>query len=69
MFVMRVEGMTCQNCVKHVTKAIHSQDPKARVEVKLSEGRVHVETMAEVEKVKRAIENEGYRVSESEMRP
>jgi len=69
MFVLELAGMSSQKCVKHVTMAIHSQDPKARVEVKLSEHLVHVETVAELEKVKRALENDGYRVVRSEPRP
>ena len=69
MFVLTVEGMSCANCVKHVTRAVHAQDPKARVEVKLLDRLVHIETTASLEKIKRAIENEGYRVTEGQERP
>lgn len=69
MFLLSVEGMSCHQCVRHVTQAIHSQDPKARVEIKLSEGLVHVESGVDLEKIKRAIENDGYRVVRTEQRP
>lgn len=69
MFVLGVEGMSCQNCVRHVTAAILAQDSKARVEVKLTEKLVHIETKAPLEKIRRAIENDGYRITAVEQRP
>lgn len=69
MFVLTVAGMTTPRCVQHVTNAIHSQDSRARVEVKLGESLVYVETKADLEKIKRALENDGYRVQRSEPRP
>ena len=69
MFVLGVEGMSCQNCVRHVTAAIMAQDAKARVEVKLAEKLVHIESKAPLEKIRRAIENDGYRITTVEQRP
>lgn len=69
MFVIGVEGMSCQNCVRHVTAAIMAQDAKARVEVKLAEKLVHIESKAPLEKIRRAIENDGYRITTVEQRP
>ncbi len=69
MFVLNVEGMSCGKCVRHVTDAILAQDAKAKVEVKLSEKRVLVETTADLEKIKRAIQDDGYTVVSTEMRP
>lgn len=69
MFVLTVEGMRGAQCIRHITLSIHGQDPKARVEVKLPERLVHVETKVDLEKIKRALEQDGYRVSHSEPRP
>ena len=35
--VMEIEGMMCQNCVKHVTKALQKLDGVAEVEVSLEQ--------------------------------
>ena len=69
MFVLTVDGMSCQNCIRHVTAAIRSQDPKAIIEIKLAENLVYVETKTDLEKIKRALDNDGYHVLQSEMRP
>ncbi len=69
MFVLGVEGMSCQNCVRHVTAAIMAQDAKALVEVKLADKLVHIESKAPLEKIRRAIENDGYRITTVEQRP
>lgn len=69
MFVLTVAGMTSPRCVQQVTAAIQAQDARARVEVKLAEQLVYVETRADLEKIKRALEHDGYRVQKSEPRP
>ncbi len=69
MFVLKVDGMSCENCVRHVAAAIKAQDEKAKVEVKLKEKLVHVETKAPLEKIKRAIEADGYDIIGVEERP
>ncbi len=69
MYVLTVEGMSCQNCVRHVTEAIQSQDEKARVEVKLAEKTVHIESAAPLEKIRRAVEGDGYRITSAIQRP
>jgi len=69
MFVLNINGMSCQNCVRHITEAIHTQDPKARVEVRLNEKRVLVETVAPLEKIRRSIEADGYHITGVEERP
>ena len=69
MFVLTVDGMSCQNCIRHVTAAIRSQDPKAIIEIKLAENLVYVETKTDLEKIKRALDNDGYHVLQSEIRP
>ena len=41
-----VEGMTCGHCVRAITRAIHTLDPDARVDVDLAQGMVTVEGQA-----------------------
>ncbi|HIV70300.1 MAG TPA: cation transporter [Candidatus Aquabacterium excrementipullorum] len=55
-----VKGMSCQHCVKAVTRAVQAQDPQATVEVDLTQGRVSVSTVLEADAVARAINEEGY---------
>lgn len=59
---LNVKGMSCQHCVKAVTKAIQSRDPQATVAVELPEGRVKVETTLSREATADAIADEGYEV-------
>jgi copper chaperone len=63
MIELKVDGMTCQGCVRSVTKAVQSADPAATVEVDLATGRVRVETAAPRERVAGAIEAAGYDVA------
>jgi copper chaperone CopZ len=56
-----VEGMTCGNCVKHVTKAVSSQPSVSDVKVEI--GRVdftYDPGTTSLEKVAAAIEDAGY---------
>ena len=39
----RIEGMTCEGCVRAITAAIQSQAPDAKVEVDLAAQRVSVD--------------------------
>jgi len=43
MLRFQVQGMTCGHCVQSVTKAVHSVDAKAQVQVDLAGKRVSVE--------------------------
>lgn len=58
--LMQVEGMTCQGCVKAVTKAVHRLDPAATVEVDLDHGRVHINTCAQSLEVAQVLNAAGY---------
>jgi copper chaperone CopZ len=42
MIVLTVEGMTCDGCVRSVTRALTRLDPDATVTVSLAGGRVEV---------------------------
>ncbi|ANB59038.1 MULTISPECIES: copper chaperone CopZ [Bacillales] len=62
---LQVEGMTCGHCKMAVTNALKKLDGVRNVEVHLQEGTVDVdydETKVSVEKLKEAIEEQGYDV-------
>lgn len=59
---LHVKGMSCQHCVKSVTRAIQAQDPDATVTVDLPTGRVQVDTDLPRDAVAAAIAEEGYEV-------
>lgn len=60
---LKVEGMTCQHCIRAVTSAIQAQDPKAAVAVDLNAGIVRAETSLPRDRVAEAIREEGYKVA------
>ena len=60
---LRVEGMTCQHCVRAVTAAIVALDPGAVVTVDLAARLVTAETKAERAAVVAAVQAEGYGVA------
>ncbi len=59
---LQVKGMTCQHCVKAVTKAIQAQDAQAEVAVDLASHHVQVRTTLTREATATAISDEGYEV-------
>ncbi|HEX5311728.1 heavy-metal-associated domain-containing protein [Aquabacterium sp.] len=59
---LQVKGMSCQHCVKAVTKAIQHQDPEASVTVDLPQGQVVVQSTLTRDAVAQAIAEEGYEV-------
>lgn len=63
MIELKVQGMSCQNCVRHVRDAILAGDASAKVEIELKEGVVKVETTLPAQEVKHLIEEEGYTVA------
>lgn len=58
----RVAGMTCQNCVRHVTKALSSLPGVSRVDVSLESGTATMESDAPVpfDAVRKALADAGY---------
>ncbi len=58
----KVEGMTCQHCVRNVREAIEDLDPAAEVVVDLASGRVDVTAGTPREAIRQAIVDAGYRV-------
>jgi copper chaperone len=61
--VFLVEGMSCQHCVKAVTRAVQQLDPQAEVVVDLTAKKVEVESAAAHEAIARVIADEGYVVT------
>ncbi len=59
---LNVQGMTCQHCVRSITKALQSRDPGARVEVDLDAGTVTVDGALARADAQAAIEAAGYTV-------
>ncbi len=63
---LKVEGMMCQNCVKHVTKALEGVPGATDVAVSLEEKQatVTVPEMTSDDVLKAAVEEAGYEVTE-----
>ena len=59
-----VQGMTCGNCVRHVTEALEELSGVSNVEVQLEGGHVTIESAADLDSaaVKSAVEEAGYSV-------
>jgi copper ion binding protein len=55
-----VRGMTCDNCVQHVTKAVREVPGVSDVKVDLATNSARVEGDVDETKVIEAIEEEGY---------
>lgn len=56
-----VEGMTCQNCVRHVREALEQLPGATDIDVNLTSGEVQVNGVTEEAAVE-AILDQGYRV-------
>lgn len=64
---IKVQGMTCQHCEKSVHDAVAALEGVEKVQVDLSTGNVDVtfdETVVTLEKMKEAIDSQGYDVVE-----
>ncbi|BDG35738.1 copper chaperone CopZ [Parageobacillus sp. VR-IP] len=62
---LQVQGMTCNHCKMAVTNALQELEGVNRVEVHLEKGTVDVdydETKVSLDKLKEAIEEQGYDV-------
>lgn len=59
---LKVEGMSCQNCVRHVREALEQVDGVQSAEVSLEQGSatVHHEQPIEPQKLIAAVQEEGY---------
>ena len=66
--ILKVKGMMCGHCVKHVTDALSAVEGVTSVEVNLKKGRAVVALGAEVpnEVLIAAVKEAGYDATESE---
>lgn len=60
----QVQGMTCGHCGRAVTQAVRALDPDAQVTIDRASGRVSVESRTDAQAIRKAIEDQGYRVSQ-----
>ncbi|MCB1139118.1 MAG: heavy-metal-associated domain-containing protein [Leptospiraceae bacterium] len=62
---IKVEGMSCQHCVKSVTEAVQSVAKAASVEVDLTSGMVSIENAEDGQKgaIEGAIQDQGYEIA------
>jgi copper chaperone len=56
----RVRGMTCDGCVRAVTRAVGRAAPGVTVEVDLARGRVTIDGATDEEAIGKAIEAAGF---------
>ena len=57
-----VQGMSCEHCVRAVTRAVHQLDEKAAVKVDLKTAAVTVNSAVPRDRIAQAIREEGYSV-------
>lgn len=62
MIIFSVNGMSCQHCVHAVTQAVKEVDAQATVTVSLADKRVEIESGADRDRLRAAIEAAGYEV-------
>ena len=62
MVEMTVNGMRCGPCARAVTDAVRSIDPAAQVEIDLDSKLVSIDSDADVDRIRAAIEGAGYQV-------
>lgn len=64
-----ISGMSCEHCVKHVTKALQELSGVSKVEVNLAGKHAIVESNADItdEDIKAAIDDAGYEVTAIEI--
>lgn len=60
MLVLRVNGMTCENCVRHVREALEQVPGVKSVQVDLAQNRATVEGDADPQLLVAALDEEGY---------
>jgi copper chaperone len=65
MVRLKVEGMTCEGCVRALTRRIQAAAPGARVRVDLATGAVEIEGEIGTEAAGRAVEEAGFTLAKS----
>lgn len=62
MYELQVEGMSCNHCINAVTKAVREVDASAEVDIVLAEQKVSIDSGADLQRIKSAVEEAGYPV-------
>jgi copper ion binding protein len=64
MVKIKIQGMTCEHCVRAVTRALSGVEGVTNVKVSLEKNEAVFDTSGQVdmEKIKKAIEEEGYKL-------
>lgn len=65
MYELKVADMSCGHCVSKVTKTVIGVDAAAKVEVDLPQGKVRVQSNADLTEIAEAITEAGYPVTAS----
>ncbi len=60
MTEFRIDDMTCSHCAATITKAVHSLDQSARIEIDLPAKRVRVDSPLGPAKLAEAIRDAGF---------
>lgn len=60
MYVLEVDGMTCNHCVSKVTKSVRDVDAVARLDIDLAARKVCVVSDASIDDIAGALEDAGY---------
>ena len=62
MIRLSIDGMSCENCVRHVREALESLEGVVRVAVSLEKGEAELEATVELiaDEIKDALDEEGY---------
>ncbi len=60
MLELTLPDMTCGHCVATVKRTVAALDPNAQVEIDLPSHQVRIQTQADAEQVRKALEEEGY---------
>ena len=64
MIEIKISGMSCENCARHVREALAKLEGVQKVSINIEEGRALVEASRALDetKIREAIEEEGYEV-------
>ncbi|MNJ87794.1 Copper chaperone CopZ [compost metagenome] len=65
MYELQVKEMSCGHCVSMVTKTVIGVDAAAKVEIDLAQGKVRVQSNADLQEIAEAITEAGYPVTAS----
>ena len=62
MIRLSIDGMSCENCVRHVREALEGMEGVVRVLVSLEKGEAELEATVELmaDEIKEVLDEEGY---------